>query len=162
MINCTSRNYHHSFWTHQSGVSGPLHVFQASRPWRIKTNAQQATHLSCLSEPPHHFQEDQTLPKSMNSLKPSPKSRDNCAAPDCMRAGQFQSHGRNRRPEVRASLQNRLTGFLMSAVVLFGLSPGSSAHNLDQLDTSIAFDKTTLDLMAVRAGLNQPLVQAGD
>ena len=40
--------------------------------------------------------------------------------------------------------------------------PPLRAHNLDQQDTSIAFDKVTLDMMAARAGLNQSLVQAGD
>ena len=50
----------------------------------------------------------------------------------------------------------------MMLVSLLGFKPTAQAHNLGQTDTSIAFDKATLELTAVRAGLNQRLLQPGD
>lgn len=52
--------------------------------------------------------------------------------------------------------------WLCSLLIATTVMPSLRAHNLDQLDTSIAFDKATLDMMAVRAGANHPLIQAGD
>ena len=68
----------------------------------------------------------------------------------------------NRGVGLRNFLSNPLAVVLMFLASILGITPPAQAHNLDQLDTSIAFDKATLDMMAARAGLNQPLVQAGD
>ena len=55
-----------------------------------------------------------------------------------------------------------LAALLMVLTSILGITPSTQAHNLGQTDTSIAFDKATLELTAVRAGLNQRLLQPGD
>ena len=54
-----------------------------------------------------------------------------------------------------------LTRCLMVAFAALFLTNVRS-HNLDQQDTRISFDSDTLALMSSRAGLGQPLLQAGD
>ena len=53
-------------------------------------------------------------------------------------------------------------GKILSLLVLFAVLGTAFGHNLNQLDTVLAFDKPTLDLMASRVGLGQPLLKAGD
>src|SRR4051812_328320 len=58
------------------------------------------------------------------------------------------------------SLHARIWG--CGAWLTFLLGGLAGAHNLDQQDTRVSFDKPTLDLMAARAAAGQSLLQAGD
>jgi uncharacterized repeat protein (TIGR01451 family) len=56
----------------------------------------------------------------------------------------------------------KLTALTMVGVIALSSTGRVNAHNLDQQDTRITFDQATVALMASRAGLGQPLLQAGD
>ena len=66
------------------------------------------------------------------------------------------------RPFIRtaqSAARNMLKFFVLTMPLWFGIA---SAHNLNQVDTVLAFDKATLDLMATRSGTGQPILKAGD
>ncbi len=61
------------------------------------------------------------------------------------------------------SAHNAVRKMLEFFVLTMALWVGTSqAHNLNQVDTVLAFDKATLTLMASRGGTGQPMLQAGD